>query len=77
MQECGYPMQMQVASNMFIIVFTECFYYTSSKSSLNPLLLKLLSLLNLWERTLAQNNPYKDDFSNIHKSHSAMVTNGE
>lgn len=62
---------------MFITIFTECFYYTFSTSSLNPLLLKLLYLLNLWEHTLAQNNPYKDDFSNIHKRHSAMSTNGK
>lgn len=75
-QECGYPMQMQVASNMFVTIFTECFRYTMTTSSLNPFMLKLLSLLNLWELTLVQNNPYKEDFSNIHKKHSAMDANG-
>ena len=61
---------------MFIIVFTECFLYAKPESS-GPLRLKLLSLLNLWELTLAQNNPYKEDFSNIHKKHSTLSTKGK
>lgn len=74
-QECGYPMHLQVTSNEFLKRFiptrpegTEKYDRVSAKK---------LYLLNLWDQTFAQHSKYKNDFTSIRKRCMTMKLNSE
>lgn len=74
-QECGYPMHLQVTSNEFLKRFIP--RRPEGTDTYDRVGAKKLYLLNLWDQTLAQHSEYRNDFTSIRKRCMTMKLNGE